>query len=108
LNDSTQALVILILILLVLLVMSFFGSTFLMKRAMRQVVKIFRDGNALTAATARTEAELGFKRRGLLEFKGLRDYKPSALQFLVRNNIVQVTEDARLFLSEENLTRIKL
>ncbi len=47
--------------------------------------------------------ELGLQARSFLQFRGLRDYKPSDLEYLMKNNIVLMTEDQRLYLSEEAL-----
>jgi hypothetical protein len=74
-----------------------------MKRALKSVIKSFRDFQALTPETAKMAFDLGFKRRGLLQIRGFRDYKPAALQFLQKQDIVLVTEDGRLYLSEQTL-----
>jgi len=37
-----------------------------------------------------------------------RDYKPAALQGLIRVEIVQVTEEGKVYLSEEKLKTTKL
>jgi hypothetical protein len=107
-NDSTRSLVILVMIMLLLITLAFLGSTFLMKRALKQVILILRHGQALSPQTAKTEAELGFKRKGIFEIRGLRDYKPSAMQLLIRQEIIGVTEDGRIFLSEDNLAKTNL
>lgn len=93
----------LVLIMLVLILIAFVASNFLMKRAIRDVLKMFRTGQAMTPETAKFQDELGFKKRSFIQFKALRDYKPTALQVLIRNNIVQVTEEGRVYLSEETL-----
>jgi hypothetical protein len=108
LSEGTRALIILVLVMILLLTIAFLGSTFLMKRALRQVIKKFREGQALSSQAAKTEDELGLKARGAFEFKGLRDYRPIALQFLIRQEIVGVTEEGKLFLLEENLSKAGL
>ena len=107
-SDSTRAAVILILAMLLLLALAIIGSTFLTKRALKQVIEMFRAGRALTPQSAKTEAELGFRRKGIFEIRGLRDYKPSAMQLLIRHEIIQTTEDGRLFLSKENLAKTNI
>lgn len=102
-NESTRAAIILILIFILLLAIAYFGSAFLIKRATKTVIRTFRDNEALTAAKALTAAELGLLPKGFFQFRGLRDYKPAALQYLIRGNIVLTTEDGRLYLSEETL-----
>ncbi len=91
-----------------LIFVAFVASNFLMKRAIRDVLKMFRAGQAFTPETAKFQDELGFKRRSFIQFKALRDYKPTALQILIRNNIVQVTEEGKVYLSEEALLATNL
>lgn len=75
-----------------------------MKRAIPKVIKMFQDHNAVGIKNAKSEEELGFKQRSIMEgmFKP-RDYKPHALNVLIQAEIVQVTEDGKLYLSEEKL-----
>jgi hypothetical protein len=86
-----------------MLVLAFFLSTYLMRRAFRAVLKMFRDNNALTPDAAQFAQDMGMKKKGLLSFGGLRDYRPSVLQFLMKQDIVQATQEGKLFLSEEAL-----
>jgi len=82
----------------------FFVPRWLMRRAARQVVRIFRKSNATDSKTARTVDELGLRPLGVLErMMRRRDYKPQALNALMQAGVIQVTEDGRLYLSEENL-----
>jgi hypothetical protein len=104
-SKETSAIVILVLIMLLLLVIAYFGSTLLMKRAVRQILKMFRDHNALSSETAQFAQDMGLKKKGMLSFGGLRDYKPAALQFMMKYEIVLATEEGKLFLSEEALGR---
>jgi hypothetical protein len=75
------------------------------KRAVRQVIAIFRQNSALDKKTAKTIDELGLKPRGFKEgmFRG-RDFKPYALNALVKAGVLQSTEDGRLYLAEDTLT----
>lgn len=100
-----SAVIYLILIIVILIFLAIVGSNFLMKRALRNVIKMFRTGQATSAETAKHQDELGFKPKSFLQFGTFRDYKPTALQFLLRNNIVQLTEDGRIYLSEETLSK---
>jgi hypothetical protein len=102
-TESTRVIVVLILAMVLLLALAFLGSNFLMRRAIKAVIKMFRQGQALTPETAKTSEELGFKRKSFLQFKAMRDYKPSAMNILMRADVIQTTEDGRLFLSEERL-----
>jgi hypothetical protein len=69
------------------------------------VIKIFRQNSALDKKTAKTIDELGLRPRGFMEgiFRG-RDFKPYAMDALVKAGIVKSTEDGRLYLVEEKLT----
>jgi hypothetical protein len=107
-SESTRALIIFILAIIVLLAMAFLASNFMARRAIKSVIKMFRNGQALSAETAKTTDELGLQPRRLLQFKAFRDYKPAALQLLMRHNIIQATEDGRFFLSEETLSQTNI
>ena len=63
----------------------------------------FRQNNAVGPKNARTLEELGLKPKGILESMGRRDYKPRALQFLISVNIIQMTEEGKFYLSEEDI-----
>ncbi|MFC1964174.1 hypothetical protein ACFLV1_02200 [Chloroflexota bacterium] len=93
-----------ILLIVVFFLAMFVIPRFLMKRAIRQVVKTFRQHNATDAKNARNLFELGLNPRGFIDglFRG-RDYKPYALNLLRKHEIVLMTEDGRLYLSEEKL-----
>lgn len=90
---------------LAMLPLAFWLYMTLMRRAIFTVIEIFREHNALHAYNARTLKELGLMPRHFLDpFKpGLRDYKPQALQALIMDDIVQVTDNQRLYLCEEKL-----
>jgi hypothetical protein len=74
------------------------------KRAIPQVIKMFREQNAVGIKNAKTEEELGFKQRTMLEGMFMpRDFKPHALTALIQAEIIQMTEDGKLYLSEDKL-----
>ena len=82
---------------------------FLLKRAMNRVIRAFRENNATDASNAKTPEELGLKPRSFMEgFLRGRDYKPYALEILRRSDIIIMTEDGRLYLSEEKLSSSEL
>ena len=97
-----------VLIFVAIIILSFVGifylAAFKTKRAIRRVVEIFRQQDALTSNRAKTIDELGLRRPDFVQrlMKG-RDYKQFALQALIKQGIVQVTEDGRLYLVEEKL-----
>ena len=93
-----------VLIVIAIILFWLFIPRFLIKRAISQVIKTFQYHNALNAKDARTIDELGltpptFSQRMFRT----RDYKPQALDLLMRGEIVLTTEDGRLYLSQEKL-----
>lgn len=75
-----------------------------LKRALRQVIAIFRQNGALDKKTAKTIDELGLRPRGFAErMLHTRDFKPYALDGLIKAEIVKGTEDGRLYLLEDKL-----
>ena len=76
----------------------------LTRRAIPPVLRTLRQHNAVGTSNAKTVDDLGLgARTGIQRLTKPRDYRPRALQFLIRANIVQVTEDGKLYLSEEKL-----
>jgi len=76
-----------------------------LRRAARQVIKIFREHNATDSKNARTIDELGLRPPGVLDrMMRRRDYKPYALSALMKAEIIQATEDGKLYLSEAKLS----
>lgn len=101
---NIEVLFIVVLILVTLLGL-FVVPRFLIKRALKQVLKIFRRQEATSINHARTIDELGLRPRGFVEgMLRTRDYKPYALDLLRQGKIVMATEDGRLYLSEERLS----
>jgi hypothetical protein len=93
---------------LVLILAVFAGAIYLqswlVKRAISQVIRIFCQYNALGAQNSKTIEEMGLTPPGLIHrLTRLRDYKPYALQFLQQAGIVQKTEDGRFYMTEEKL-----
>ena len=80
-----------------------------LRRAIRQVIRIFREHNAIGVKNARTVDELGLRPRAIMErmFRG-RDYKQYAVSALMRAEIIKKTEDGRLYLLEEKLAASSL
>jgi hypothetical protein len=107
-SESTRAIILIVLIMVLLIAIAFFASNFMMRRAIKAVLKLLRDGQAFSAETAKTSDELGFRKGNMFNFKLLRDYRPQALQLLMTANVIQTTEEGKLFLSEENLSKTRL
>jgi hypothetical protein len=106
---DAKSLIILVLIVALFLVAIIAIPQWLLKRAMRQVIGILREQKATNVENARALDELGFKPRGIMQnvLRG-RDYKPYAVDLMVKAQIIQVTEDGRLYLSEEKLSNSKM
>jgi hypothetical protein len=68
------------------------------------VIAIFRQNSALDKKTAKTIDELGLAPRGFAErMFHTRDFKPYALNSLMKAGIIKGTEDGRLYLAEDTL-----
>jgi len=94
-----------ILLVIVFIVMALVLPQFLVMRTAPKVIRIFRQKNAVGAKNAKPIEELGLKQRSMIEnVLRRRDYKPRALQLLISTNVVQMTEDGKLYLDEENLS----
>jgi len=100
-------------LLFVLILLAIFGISlfilprFMLKRAMSQVIRIFRVHRSLSKDNAKTVEELGLKSHSFMErFMKPRDYKPYAIQILARQGILCQTEDGRFYLSEEKLNEL--
>jgi len=97
-----------VLMIIILLVVAFGGGlyirTFLTRKAIFRVVEIFYEHDALGVYGAKTLKELGLESPDFLQrMTKPRDYRQSALQVLIKEGIVHVNEDGRVYLLEENL-----
>jgi hypothetical protein len=96
-------------LVVILLAALFFIPSWLLKRAVRQVIKIFRRHNAVDATTAMSDSELGLRPLPLLRrLMQRRDYKPDALNVMIRAGVVLMTDEGKLYLSEEKLASSNL
>ena len=97
-------------LIIILMIIIGIGAMFvipqwLTRRAVPQVIRIFRERNAIDVKNAKSIDELGLRPRGMIEqmFRR-RDYKQYALNALIKVEIIQMTEDGRLYLSEDKLS----
>ena len=99
-----QVLTLIVLLILVLLVSYVLVPQWRGRRAVSQVIRIFRINGAVDDKHARTASELGLTPRSMLVIlvKG-RDYKIDALKAMVQNGIIVQDASGRLYLSEERL-----
>ena len=92
--------VILILSILIRLI----GPTFLTRRSLKSVLVCLKKKGALSNATARPLDELNIGPQHLgAKFTRMGDYRLKALDALKETEIVQTTEDDKLFIDIENL-----
>lgn len=97
-----------ILLSIVFLALLLFMPVALTRRAVRQVLEIFRKKQALSPENAKTIDELGLRPLSFRQrlFRA-RDYKPRAMNALVQAEVILSTEDGRLYLSEARLADAK-
>jgi len=99
----------LVLVIIVALVALLLVPRWLVSRAAKKVVRIFQDHGAVNEKNARTADELGLTPPGFLQrMARTRNYKPQALNILINAEIVQITEDGRLYLVEDRLASTRL
>ena len=104
--DMSGLTVILIAVAIILLVL-FVITPWRIRRAMKRIIRVCREHRATSAKDAITIERLGVKSQGLLSM-GLRNFSTQALDMLIREGIIQVTEDNKFYLLEEKLTGTKL
>ncbi len=96
-------------LIILLLIALFVIPQFLMARAMKKVVKIFREARATEPKNAKTVEELNLQQKGLIDrMMKPRDYKPRALQYMIGADMVRMTEEGKIYLVEESLRGTKL
>jgi hypothetical protein len=93
---------------LIFMIIAFGGvlyiRTFLTRRAIFKVIKIFYQHNALGIEGAKTVYELGLERPDFFQrMTRPRDYKQYALQILIKRGIILENEDGRMYMVEERL-----
>ena len=99
-----------ILLIIILAILGFFVLPRIrIRRAVNQVVAIFERTNALDARSAKTIDELGLRPPTFLEgMLRIRDFKPYALQILMKDDVIRQTDGGRLYLSQDQLAAINI
>ena len=95
---------------IILLLLTFVFPARGARRAIPKVIQIFRQCNAVGKQNAKPIDELiprSPKRNLIKMMYAPRDYRLSALISLLKMNIVQKTEDNKLYLSEKDLAASK-
>ena len=103
-NDVLFIVLIVILFIVVMLVV----PQWMLTRNVPKVIRIFRHQNAVGEKNAKTIEELGLVPKSMFQrMLNRRDYKPQALQFLIRTTVVEMTEEGKVYLNEETLMQTK-
>ncbi len=97
-----------VLLIIVFIIIAFGGGlyirTFLTRKAILRVIEIFYEHNALGTNGAKTVQELGLEGSDFLQrMTRPRDYKQNALQILIKEGIITVNENGKLYMVEEKL-----
>jgi hypothetical protein len=91
-------------VLVLLLAFVFVIRLYMIRRAITQVIEIFRERRSLSPSDAKTVDELGLAPPDFIErIVRRKDYKPYALQVLIRLGIVREVGDGKVCMSEERL-----
>ena len=101
-SDTTA----LVLFTVLLVIIIFVLPQILLRRAISSVIRTFRQCKAVGIDNARTLDELGLRPKSMVQsiFRGMQ-YKTTALMVLRNAGVVDCTEEGKLYLSEENLSR---
>jgi hypothetical protein len=79
-------------------------GTFRARKAMSKIIAVFYHHDALDVNGAMTLRELGLERPDFVQrMMKLRDYRQYALQILIKQGVINATEDGRLYMVESNL-----
>lgn len=100
-----MAILIAFLLIVLLAVASFFLWRFLIRRAMRVVVGLFREHKALDPESAAALETMNLQDNkailgGMVKFG---DYRQTAMQIMAHDCVIMTTGDDRYFLSEDKL-----
>ena len=101
--------VLFIILMVVAFILAFiFIPQFMLMRNIPKVIRIFREHNAIGEKNAKLIEELGLLPKTMFQrMLSRRDYKPQALQFLLRTTVIEMTEDGKVYLNEDTLSRTK-
>ena len=101
---DVQGILFIVLIVILFILSVLFLPYWLTMRSVPRVIKTFRARNAVGEKNAMTIDELELKPKSI--FRRMftrRDYSQHALQFLIRADVVDITEEGKFFLNEEKL-----
>ena len=99
-----QGILFIIIILILFILSVIFIPYWMIMRAVPKVIKAFRQKNAMSEKNAKTIEELELRPKSIFRrMFARRDYSQNALQFLIRADVVDITEEGKFFLNEEKL-----
>ena len=97
-----------VLMVILFIVVMLVVPQWMLTRNVPKVIRIFRHQNAVGEKNAKTIEELGLLPKSMFQrMFNRRDYKPQALQFLIRTTVVEMTEEGKVYLNEETLMQTK-
>lgn len=97
-----------ILMVVLFIVVALVLPQFMLTRNIPKVIRTFREHNAVGEKNAKTIEELGLQPRTMFQrMLRRRDYRPQAFQFLIRTTVIEMTEDGKVYLNEDNLFRTR-
>jgi hypothetical protein len=101
-NETTTLMLLTALTLIIIFVL----PQIMLRRAISSVIRTFRQSKAVGAQNAKTIDELGLRPKSMIRaiFRGAQ-YKTTALLVLRNATVIESTENGKLYLSEENLSR---
>ncbi len=103
-----QDILAIILLIIAFLAGIIFIPQLMLRRAVKQVLVIFRKHGAQSPGSAKMIDEMGIKPQGMFSLNfGLRDYKYHAVQALIKGEIIAVTEEGKVYLQEDKVTLLK-
>ena len=99
-----QGILFIILIGILFILTVLFVPYWMTMRSIPKVIQKFRQKNAIGEKNALTIDELELKPKSIFRrMFARRDYSQQGLQFLIRANVVDISEEGKFFLNEENL-----
>jgi hypothetical protein len=99
-----QGILFIILLVILFILSVIFIPYWMIMRAVPKVIKAFREKNAVGEKNAVPMEELKLKPKSIFQrMFTRRDYRQNALQFLIRADVVDITEEGKFFLNEQKL-----
>ncbi len=86
----------------------FYGPTLLTQRALKKVVAIFKAQGATDNNSAKTLEALNLNPSSGIRYTRTGEYRQKALEALLETELVQSTDDGKLYLHVENLLASRL